>query len=106
MPSLACAATSAQRASTRWGPPWVAGRRSALYNAPGSAARCPVCSCLASMLAPTLTSPLLPLRSVDLSSTFYALNPSGDLTATQSTFQDWFGGMRGWQARVKGRGGG
>ncbi len=30
------------------------------------------------------------LRSVDLSSTFYSLNPSGDLSSTQSAFQDWF----------------
>ncbi|PRW58029.1 Regulator of spindle pole body duplication [Chlorella sorokiniana] len=37
---------------------------------------------------------------VDLSSTFYALNPSGDLADTQSAFQDWFGGMRGWQGKV------
>ena len=37
--------------------------------------------------------------SVDLASTFYALNPSGDLAATQATFQDWFRGMRGWEVR-------
>ncbi|KAL4433955.1 hypothetical protein ABPG75_000396 [Micractinium tetrahymenae] len=54
MPSLACAAASAQRAST----------------------------------------------SVDLSSTFYALNPSGDLATTQATFQDWFRGMKGWEGKA------
>ncbi len=39
--------------------------------------------------------------SVDLFSTFYALNPSGDLADTQSTFQDWFSGMRGWQVGAR-----
>ena len=47
--------------------------------------------------APFLTCTPLLARSVDLASTFYALNPSGDLAATQATFQDWFSGMRGWQ---------
>ena len=40
------------------------------------------------------------LCSVDLASTFYALNPSGDLEATQATFQDWFRGMQGWEVRA------
>eukprot|EP00887_Chlorella_sp_A99_P003555 scaffold7.g3555.t1 len=33
----------------------------------------------------------------DLRSTYYALNPSGDLAATQSAFQDWFARLRGWE---------
>ena len=35
-------------------------------------------------------------REVDLSSAFYALNPSGDLGATQRAFQDWFAELR-WE---------
>lgn len=36
---------------------------------------------------------------VDLGSTFYALNPSGDLASTQSAFQDWFARLAGWEVR-------
>lgn len=96
MPNLACAAASARRASTR-----QAG--AALLWARVLPAR----TCLAAPRIPALATrascPLylpaapLPPGSVDLSSTFYALNPSGDLADTQSAFQDWFGGMRGWQ---------
>ncbi|KAK9808987.1 hypothetical protein WJX72_007397 [[Myrmecia] bisecta] len=34
---------------------------------------------------------------VDLGSTFYLLNPSGDLPSTQATFEAWFSGQPGWQ---------
>lgn len=95
MPSLACAAASAQRASTRQATVW-ARRCSALHtsHAVSHPPRLRCCSNDCSICAPWH------LRcSVDLSSTFYALNPSGDLADTQSAFQDWFSGMRGWQVR-------
>ncbi|GAB4818181.1 hypothetical protein N2152v2_005227 [Parachlorella kessleri] len=38
-------------------------------------------------------------RSVNLGSTFYSLNPSGDLSSTQSTFQDWFATLR-WEGKA------
>jgi hypothetical protein len=34
---------------------------------------------------------------VDLRSTYFVLNPGGDLTDTQACFQDWFAGRLGWQ---------
>lgn len=34
---------------------------------------------------------------VSLRSTFYVVNPSGDLPSTQSTFEDWFHEQAGWQ---------
>jgi separase len=37
---------------------------------------------------------------VDLSSAFYALNPSGDLTATQAAFEEWFRRLEGWEGRA------
>ena len=36
---------------------------------------------------------------LDLSSTYYALNPSGDLITTQATFEPWFSTITGWQGR-------
>lgn len=38
-----------------------------------------------------------PPPAVHLSSAFYALNPCGDLTTTQDTFQAWFEGLQGWE---------
>ena len=38
-------------------------------------------------------------RQADLASTFYALNPSGDLAVTQGASQDWFARLRGWEVR-------
>jgi hypothetical protein len=116
MPSLACAAASAHRADSRCArmgverPAWPASLPSC----------CCTCRKLASgpthdpLLACWSSSSSLPFlldsytwgpvalrlpRSVDLSSTFYALNPGGDLEATQATFQTWFAGMRGWEVR-------
>jgi hypothetical protein len=40
------------------------------------------------------------LPRVDLSSTFYLLNPDGDLKETQETFRDWFVKELKWQASV------
>ena len=34
---------------------------------------------------------------MDLASTFYVLNPGGDLADTQSCFEDWFAKQLGWQ---------
>ena len=36
---------------------------------------------------------------VDLRSTYYMVNPSGDLPATQATFQELFQKQAGWQVR-------
>lgn len=36
---------------------------------------------------------------LDLSCTYYALNPSGDLTTTQATFEPWFSTITSWQGR-------
>ena len=97
MPSLACAAASAHRASSRQG-----------QRTPASLFVCQACTpgpakldtrgnvaCFLDVPNNLLNCPAQ--CSVDLSSTFYALNPSGDLADTQSAFQDWFSGMRGWQ---------
>lgn len=40
--------------------------------------------------------------AVDVSSAFYALNPSGDLASTQAAFEPWFRGLAGWEGRVGG----
>ena len=37
---------------------------------------------------------------VELASTFYVLNPGGDLADTQSCFEDWFAKQLGWQVGV------
>lgn len=37
---------------------------------------------------------------MDLSSVYYAINPSGDLQSTQDTFEAWFKGLRGWSGRA------
>jgi hypothetical protein len=34
---------------------------------------------------------------VDASNAFYLLNPSGDLEATQASFEHWFRSQKGWQ---------
>lgn len=34
---------------------------------------------------------------IDPQSTFYLINPSGDLPSTQAAFQEWFQGQSGWQ---------
>lgn len=66
---------------------------------------CSACA-LATLLLPAARSaqrcaPAPTTCSVDLSSTFYALNPSGDLATTQATFQDWFRGMKGWEVSAR-----
>lgn len=35
--------------------------------------------------------------AVDASNAFYLLNPSGDLEATQASFEHWFRSQKGWQ---------
>lgn len=96
MPNLACAAASARRTSTR--------QAKGMLLSPPSSLPFGRCTCLRAPPIPTLgagasrrSTICSLLCSVDLSSTFYALNPSGDLVDTQSAFQDWFSGMRGWQ---------
>ena len=37
---------------------------------------------------------------IDLASTFYLINPSGDLPSTQATFQEWFQQQAGWQVQA------
>ena len=39
-------------------------------------------------------------RRIDISSTYYAINPSGDLSSTQDTFETWFQGLKGWTGRA------
>ena len=34
--------------------------------------------------------------TISLHSCYYSINPSGDLTSTQATFEDWFKGIPGW----------
>jgi len=35
-------------------------------------------------------------ETISLQSCYYSINPSGDLTSTQATFEDWFKGIPGW----------
>ena len=39
------------------------------------------------------------LPVMDPYNAFYLLNPSGDLSNTQSAFEDWFKNQQGWQVR-------
>jgi len=45
------------------------------------------------------SSPSPSSMMLDLSCTYYALNPSGDLITTQATFEPWFSTITGWQGR-------
>lgn len=38
--------------------------------------------------------------ALDLASTFYMLNPSGDLAATQAAFEERFSSQAGWEVRA------
>ena len=42
--------------------------------------------------------------SVDISRTFYLVNPSGDLTSTQRQFEQTLAGQRGWQVGLCNKG--
>ena len=57
--------------------------------------RLPALPCAAAAATGAPRSP-----SVDLSSVYYAINPSGDLQSTQDTFETWFKGLRGWSGRA------
>ena len=87
MPSLACASATAarlaaqQRSSTLGGHSRPAQAAAAAPEAPGSC-------CAAAGKA---------LPAVDARDAVYLLNPSGDLPATQSTFEGLFRQQRGWQ---------
>lgn len=75
MPSLACAAAAA-----------------AALPKHGSGEQAPAGSAHAAENAGAATS-------VNLSSTFYMVNPSGDLPSTQASFQGWFQQQANWQVR-------
>jgi separase len=40
------------------------------------------------------------VATIDLSSTYYLLNPSGDLEKTQCAFEDWFKQQQGWEGKA------
>jgi hypothetical protein len=50
--------------------------------------------------APSSRADSLAIKSID--STFYVINPSGDLVSTQETFETWFKNLAGWSG-VSGR---
>ena len=120
MPSLACAAASAQRTADTTNRCGLSAPARPSIASPSRCRSSPLPrACIPPFLPSCILPPPPPTPSrpvpccccsgagggVDLSSTYYALNPSGDLAATQAAFQDWFRGMRGWEVRRR-RGGG
>lgn len=37
---------------------------------------------------------------MDVNSTYFVVNPGGDLKKTEKLFKDWFGGQEGWEGVV------
>lgn len=76
MPSLACAAAAAVRRQQ------ACGQGAAAIGAAGGASAETAC-----------------VNALDLGSTFYMLNPSGDLASTQAAFEERFTSLPGWEVR-------
>jgi separase len=74
MPSLACAAAVAVRRQQ------ASRQGSTTAKVDGNAAAGPA-----------------PAGALDLGSTFYMLNPSGDLASTQAAFEERFASVPGWE---------
>ncbi|GAQ80926.1 Regulator of spindle pole body duplication [Klebsormidium nitens] len=76
-------------------------RSSRVYRAPSVASiRALVARSRHQSLLATATTEERARFSVDASNAFYLLNPSGDLEATQASFEQWFRSQKGWQGLV------
>lgn len=88
MPSLACAAAVAERRrQAACGSKNSGGDGNGKHGGAGGSSG----DCSAGIAAPA--------AALDLGSTFYMLNPSGDLTMTQATFEERFASLPGWEVR-------